>query len=144
MSVSIVMLAVMATLYACGVYLLLERSMTRVLLGFLLVGNATNLLLITMVGRVGSAPIVEAGLTGMLALAGVLGLYTAWLGWDAWAVGLFLGFLAGGVWGLGLIAVRRGGRKTAVPFGPFMLLGVLVAVLAGPELAQAYLDSTGV
>jgi multisubunit Na+/H+ antiporter MnhC subunit len=53
----------MAVLYACGVYLLLERSMTRVLLGFLLVGNATNLLLLTMVGKVGSAPIVEDGVS---------------------------------------------------------------------------------
>ena len=61
MSVSIVMLAVMATLYACGVYLLLERSMTRVLLGFLLVGNATNLLILITAGKVGSAPIVADG-----------------------------------------------------------------------------------
>lgn len=37
MSVSLVLLAVMVVLYACGVYLLLERSMTKVLLGFLLV-----------------------------------------------------------------------------------------------------------
>ena len=50
-------------LVTVGVYLLLERSMTRVLLGFLLVGNATNLLLLTMVGKVGSAPIVEDGVS---------------------------------------------------------------------------------
>ena len=61
MTVSLVLLAVMAVLYACGVYLLLERSMTKVLLGFLLVGNATNLLIITMAGKAGSAPIVEDG-----------------------------------------------------------------------------------
>jgi multicomponent Na+:H+ antiporter subunit C len=63
MTVSLVLLIVMAVLFASGVYLLLERSMTRVLLGFLLVGNATNLLLITMVGKVGSAPIVEDGVS---------------------------------------------------------------------------------
>jgi multicomponent Na+:H+ antiporter subunit C len=62
MTGSLVLIAVMAVMYSCGVYLLLERSMTRVLLGFLLVGNATNLLLLTMVGDVGSAPIVEDGL----------------------------------------------------------------------------------
>jgi multisubunit Na+/H+ antiporter MnhC subunit len=38
---------------------MLERSMTRVLLGFLLVGNATNLLIIIMVGKPGVAPIVD-------------------------------------------------------------------------------------
>ncbi len=81
---------------------------------------------------------------GDVKLAGVLGLYTAWLGWGAWAVGLFLGFFLGGVFGIALIAVKKGGRKTAVPFGPFMLLGVLIAVLVGPELARGYLDLTGV
>jgi len=80
---------------------------------------------------------------GDVKLAGVLGMYTAWLGWGAWAVGLFLGFFLGGLFGLGLIALKKGGRKTAVPFGPFMLLGVLLAILAGQQLVSAYLDLTG-
>lgn len=63
MSVSLVLLIVMAVLYACGVYLLLERSMTKVLLGFLLVGNATNLLILIMAGKAGFAPIVTEGVT---------------------------------------------------------------------------------
>ena len=63
MNISLVLIAIMVVLYACGIYLLLERSMTRVLLGFLLVGNATNLLLLTMVGKVGSAPIVQDGVS---------------------------------------------------------------------------------
>ena len=61
MSISIVLLAVMAVMYASGVYLLLERSMTRVLIGFLLVGNATNLLILIMAGKAGLAPILEDG-----------------------------------------------------------------------------------
>ena len=49
------------------------------------------------------------------------------------------------IWvGIGLILWKRGGRKTAVPFGPFMLLGVLVAILVGQDLAQSYLDATGI
>ena len=80
---------------------------------------------------------------GDVKLAGVLGMATAWIGWGAWTVGLFLGFLAGGVFGLALVVARRGGRKTAVPFGPFMLLGTLAAVLVGEPLAQAYITSTG-
>jgi multisubunit Na+/H+ antiporter MnhC subunit len=60
-SVSLVLVAVMAVLYACGVYLMLERSMTKVLLGFLLIGNATNLLLLIMAGRAGVAPIIGDG-----------------------------------------------------------------------------------
>ena len=80
---------------------------------------------------------------GDVKLAGVLGMYTAWLGWGAWAVGLFLGFFLGGLFGIALILVKKGGRKTAVPFGPFMLLGALIAILAGPELANSYADLTG-
>lgn len=63
MSISLVLLVVMVVLYACGVYLLLERSMTKVLLGFLLVGNATNLLILIMAGAPGAAPIADDGVT---------------------------------------------------------------------------------
>ena len=71
---------------------------------------------------------------GDVKLAGVLGLAPGWLGWGAWTVGLFLGFLLGGVCRRRLVhRSRRGGRKTAVPFGPFMLARRrCVAVLVGP------------
>ncbi|WP_233613652.1 Na(+)/H(+) antiporter subunit C [Leucobacter edaphi] len=54
----LVLVAVMVVMYACGVYLLLDRTLTRLLLGFLLVGNATNLLIFLMSGSFGAAPIV--------------------------------------------------------------------------------------
>ena len=81
---------------------------------------------------------------GDVKLAGVLGLCMGWLGWGSWSVGLFLGFFLGGVFGIALIARRKGGRKTAVPFGPFMLLGALVAILVGERLASGYLSLTGI
>ncbi|NLA66371.1 MAG: Na(+)/H(+) antiporter subunit C [Leucobacter sp.] len=56
-SMPLVLVAVMVVLYSGGVYLLLDRSLTRVLLGFLMVGNATNLLLFLTSGKFGSAPI---------------------------------------------------------------------------------------
>ena len=56
MNVSLVLIIVMAVLFACGVYAMLERSLTRVLIGFLLLGNATNLLLLIVMGRPGVAP----------------------------------------------------------------------------------------
>jgi len=61
MSASLVLVVLMAVLYASGVYVLLERSLTRVLIGLLLIGNATNLLILIMSGRAGKAPIVEDG-----------------------------------------------------------------------------------
>ncbi|MCU1438231.1 MAG: Na(+)/H(+) antiporter subunit [Naasia sp.] len=59
MTVSLALLVPMAVLYASGVYLLLEKSMTRVILGILLIGNATNLLLLMMSGPAGVAPIAD-------------------------------------------------------------------------------------
>ena len=63
MSVSGVLVVAMAVLYACGIFMLLERSMTRVLIGFLLLGNATNILILIVAGRIGVAPIVGDGVT---------------------------------------------------------------------------------
>lgn len=57
LSMPLVLVAVMVVMYSVGVYLLLDRSLTRVLLGFLLVGNATNLLIFLASGQFGAAPI---------------------------------------------------------------------------------------
>lgn len=58
MSVSAILIAIMAVLFACGVYAVLERSLTRVLIGFLLLGNAANLLLLIVMGAPGLAPFI--------------------------------------------------------------------------------------
>ncbi|KJQ52469.1 Na(+)/H(+) antiporter subunit C [Microbacterium sp. SA39] len=60
MDVSLTLIVVMAVLFACGVYAMLERSLTRVLIGFLLLGNATNLLLLIVMGVPGTAPFYGA------------------------------------------------------------------------------------
>jgi leader peptidase (prepilin peptidase)/N-methyltransferase len=78
---------------------------------------------------------------GDVKLAGVLGLYLGWLGWGEVISGGFLGFLFGGVVGVALMVLQKAGRKTQIPFGPFMLAGALVAILAGGALADLYLDS---
>ena len=58
MTPTVVLPVVIGGLYAAGVYLLLDRSLTRVLLGFVLLGNATNLLLLSTGGPAGLAPIL--------------------------------------------------------------------------------------
>jgi leader peptidase (prepilin peptidase) / N-methyltransferase len=78
---------------------------------------------------------------GDVKLAGVLGLYLGWLGWGPVVVGAFLGFLLGALVGLALMATRRIGRKSRIPFGPFMLVGALLAVLFGDAIANAYIGS---
>jgi leader peptidase (prepilin peptidase)/N-methyltransferase len=79
---------------------------------------------------------------GDVKLAGVLGLLLGWLGWGAVVVGGFFGFLLGGVVGGALMALQRAGRKTAIPFGPFMLVGAFIAILCGTAIAHAYVHTT--
>jgi leader peptidase (prepilin peptidase) / N-methyltransferase len=76
---------------------------------------------------------------GDVKLAGVLGLMLGWLGWSVAVLGSFLGFLVGGLAGVLLLLAGRAGRRTPIPFGPFMLLGALVAITAGGPLLDAYL-----
>jgi leader peptidase (prepilin peptidase)/N-methyltransferase len=59
------------------------------------------------------------------------------------APAFFVAFIVGTAVGIGVI-MRKGmmeGRKTAIPFGPFLALGGVVAILAGDELVQLYLDT---
>jgi len=55
MTLSGILIVVMAVLFAAGVYAILERSLTRMLIGFLLLGNAANLLLLIVMGAPGRA-----------------------------------------------------------------------------------------
>jgi len=56
----------------------------------------------------------------------------------------FIAFLAGSVLGAALIARSgRGARKTAVPFGPFLAAGALLALWIGPSLITLYTDRLG-
>jgi leader peptidase (prepilin peptidase)/N-methyltransferase len=80
---------------------------------------------------------------GDVKLAGVLGLYLAYLSWSTWFVGWLLGFLLGGLFGVLAILVRRASRKTQVPYGPFMIAGALIAIWAGEAIANVYLNATG-
>jgi leader peptidase (prepilin peptidase)/N-methyltransferase len=75
---------------------------------------------------------------GDVKLAPTLGAMLGWLSYGVLAVGAFLGFLFGAVVGVGVIALTDGGRKTKIPFGPFMIVGAFTAVFAGQQLADAY------
>jgi len=74
---------------------------------------------------------------GDVRLSGVLGIALGYLGWPALLTGVYAAFLVGGVGGLLLSLLRLVDRK-AYPFGPFMLVGALVGVLAGPYVAAWY------
>ncbi|WP_374009666.1 A24 family peptidase [Leifsonia sp. LS-T14] len=80
---------------------------------------------------------------GDVKLAGVLGLFLGYLGWAPLVVGAFAAFLLGGLFALVLIATRRAGRGSGIPFGPWMLAGAWVGILAGPTIGSAYLALLG-
>jgi leader peptidase (prepilin peptidase)/N-methyltransferase len=52
---------------------------------------------------------------------------------------LFLGFIGGATVGVVLISGRRGNGKTAIPFGPFLAAGAILALFFGGALIDAYL-----
>lgn len=56
-------------------------------------------------------------------------------------VAMFLSFLLGGVVSVGVLVAQRGSRKTEIPFGPFLALGTVLALLLGQPLLDAYLGT---
>jgi leader peptidase (prepilin peptidase) / N-methyltransferase len=79
---------------------------------------------------------------GDVRLAGVLGLTLGYLGWGPLLVGLYGGFLLGGVIGA-LLRLFKVVRQRHVPFGPFMLVGVLVGIAWGAEVWSHLVVTTG-
>jgi leader peptidase (prepilin peptidase)/N-methyltransferase len=75
---------------------------------------------------------------GDVKLAFPLGLYLGWFGWGHVFLGGFLAFLLGAVVGVTLIATKIKSRKDVVPFGPFLALGAMLAILWGDPILRWY------
>jgi leader peptidase (prepilin peptidase) / N-methyltransferase len=65
---------------------------------------------------------------GDVRLGGVLGLYLGFESWAAVYYGILGGFVLGTVVAVGLLSARRANRKTAIAFGPMLLLGALIVL----------------
>ncbi|MCX4590071.1 A24 family peptidase [Streptomyces sp. NBC_01340] len=96
------------------------------LLGSLALGGAYFLLFLVNPNGMGFGDVKLA-----LGIGAVLG----WYGWGTVVLGTFAGFLFGGLYGLGLVLLRRAGRKTSIPFGPFLIAGAYVGLLIGAYAA---------
>ncbi|MGO4256733.1 prepilin peptidase [Marmoricola sp. RAF53] len=81
---------------------------------------------------------------GDVKLSGVIGMVLGYLSWGVLLTGAFGGFLLGALVGVVLLIGTQADRKTAVPFGPFMLLGAWISILGAGGLGEAYLRSIGV
>ncbi len=72
---------------------------------------------------------------GDVKLALTAGAVLGWYGWPTLMLGTFAGFLLGAFYGGALLVARRAGRKTAIPFGPFLIAGAFLGLLIGAYAA---------
>lgn len=80
---------------------------------------------------------------GDVKLAAFIGIGLGYLGWGHVWLGLFAGFLGGGVIAGLLVVLRLRSRKDHIPFGPWLSLGALIALLAGQPIIATYLRWAG-
>lgn len=69
---------------------------------------------------------------GDVKLAGVLGMLLGWFAWPLTLLATCAAFLLGGLFGLALLVLRRASRKTAIAFGPHMIVGAVAVLVASP------------
>jgi leader peptidase (prepilin peptidase) / N-methyltransferase len=98
----------------------------RALLGGLLLAACYLLLYVVNPSGIG---------LGDVKLAAGLGVALGWYGWRTLVTGGAAGVLLGALYGAGLLLVRPGARKTAMPLGPFMIIGAFGGLLMGATAA---------
>ena len=96
-------------------------ALIRAILGSLVLGTGYMLLGLASAGQLGG---------GDIKLAGLVGLSLGWLGWQPLIAGASLGFVLAAIAGLALLATRRASLRARISFGPYILAGALLAVLA--------------
>lgn len=64
----------------------------------------------------------------------------AWLGWKMLPLVILLSSLVGALVGIALISLTRHGRDNPIPFGPYLAVAGLIAMLYGDSIVQAYWD----
>lgn len=100
-------------------------ALLRALLGGLSLGAVYLLLTLIAPGQLGRGDVKLAGLAGMA---------LAWLGWPALLFGACFGFLLSGAASVALLAMRRITLRGSIAFGPFLLAGALLTILAFPRV----------
>lgn len=90
-------------------------------IGMLVLGGIYAVLRATSRGGIGG---------GDVKLAAVIGLVLGWHGWQALAVGAASAFVLGALYALVLMAIRRANRSTRIAFGPWMIIGAVLGVVA--------------
>lgn len=101
---------------------------------------------------------IRSGLIGLAVGMGVIGLLWAgsrgkamgfgdveiaavmgwWLGWPKVAVGIWMAFITGAIYGTVLLLTKKKGMKSQIPFGPFLITGAWIAFIIGERLWKIF------
>jgi leader peptidase (prepilin peptidase) / N-methyltransferase len=125
------------SLVAFPVYLVVARlagapvDLLDALIGFLAYGGA--MLVVAIISPKGMG-------MGDVKLSALIGLVVGAIDLPSVAVAAGLAILLGGIGAVVALAMGKG-RKSAVPFGPFLAAGAALALFWGPAIADAYLHS---
>lgn len=71
----------------------------------------------------------------------MMGMVGAFIGWKGVLLTTLLGSLTGALVGVGLMALNKAGRKTKIPFGPYLAFGALISLFFGTPILHWYLGS---
>lgn len=123
---------VFAVALVAGDLLGYDVDLLRAAIGFATYGG--SLLLINLVYPRGMG-------MGDVKLAALIGLVLGSFGLDLVAVAAALGVLLGGLGGILAMALGGKGRKSAIPFGPFLAAGAVLSVFFGAQIADWYLGT---
>ncbi|MBI5213462.1 MAG: prepilin peptidase [Nitrospirae bacterium] len=96
------------------------------IIGLLLGGGLFYLIAVLSRGGMGGGDIK------MMAMVG------AFMGWKAVFLTTFIGSLTGSIVGISLMVFKGKGRKTKIPFGPFLALGSVITLFFGGEIIRWY------
>ena len=121
-----------AVVLVVGKLLGYDVDLVRSAIGFAAYGGA--LLVIALVYPRGMG-------MGDVKLTALIGLVLGAFGLDLVAVAAALGVLLGGVGGILAMTVGGKGRKSAIPFGPFLAAGAVLSVFFGVQIADWYLGT---
>ncbi|MBE0427795.1 MAG: prepilin peptidase [Nitrospirae bacterium] len=99
------------------------------IIGFLVGGGLFYVISVISRGGMGGGDIK------MMAMVG------SFMGWKSAIMTTFFGSLTGSVFGLFLMLFKGKGRKTKVPFGPFLALGTIITLFYGQEILQWYFNN---
>jgi leader peptidase (prepilin peptidase) / N-methyltransferase len=127
------------SLYVVAAVIFLAASFIQVDFGAMLRGLLGAGISLLIYGAI--VLIAPSGMgVGDLKLSGALGLYLGWFGWGSLFLGWLFAFGLGALFGLGILLFKRVKVRTAIAFGPWMIVGAFLAVLFGNSIWEAYLQ----